>query len=107
MKDEKKLTFQVENFIFYYSTKIALLVGKTAKPLISNNRIFLEEGQECKVKAKLDILDIAKLSRCSSVDLKIRGSYEIKTVRGNSIKQFTAEEVIAYNEDDQRQTISF
>ena len=107
MKDEKKLTFQVENFIFYYSTKIALLVGKTAKPLISNNRIFLEEGQQCKVKAKLDILDIAKLSTCSSVDLKIRGSYEIKTVRGNSIKQFTAEEVIAYNEDDQRQTISF
>ena len=107
MQNNKKLIFEVENFIFYASTKIALLVGKTAKPLISNDKIFLGEGQECKVKAKIDILDLEKLSKCTSLELSIRGSYEEKQVKGTTIKQFTAEAVHSYNEDNQRKAFSF
>ena len=103
----KSLTFEIESFIFYSSTKFLVLVGKTAKPLISKNKIFLDEGEVCKVKAKADLFDLTKLCSCTSVEIDIIGTYEIKTVKGAQIKQFTAESVQTYNEDDQRKLVSF
>ena len=107
MQENKNLIFVVESFIYYQSTKIALFVGKTAKPLISGDRIFLEEGELCKVKTKLEILDLEKLTNCQSIDFNILGSFELKSIKGASVKQFTAESVNAYNEDNQRKIISF
>ena len=107
MQENKTLNFSVESFIYYHSTKIALLVGKTAKPLISNNKVFLNEGEICKVKAKLDILDLEQLARSDSVDLSIVGSYEEKLVRGAPVKQFSADKVNKYNENGDRKITSF
>ena len=107
MQNNKILTFEVESFIFYSSTKFLILVGKTAKPLISKNKIFLDEGEACKVKAKADLFDLEKLCGCSSVEIDIVGAYELKSVKGVQIKQFTAESIQSYNEDNQRKLVSF
>ena len=107
MQENKNIIFLLDSFIYYQSTKIALFVGKTAKPLISNNRIFLEEGEVCKVKAKLEILDLEKLTSSQTIDFNILGSFEIKTIKGATVKQFTASSVNSYNEDNQRKIISF
>lgn len=107
MSENKNLTFEIETFIFYSKTNYLVLVGKTAKPLVSKNKIFLDEGEACKVKAKVDLFDLTKLCSCSSVEINIAGSYEEKIVRGVPIKQFTAEGVLQYNEDNQRKLVSF
>ena len=104
---QKQLNIEIENFIFYRSTKIVLICGKLGKPLISDNRLFLEKGAPCKVKAKAEILNFAILPKIESFDFEVESSYEEKTIRGETIKQFSAIKVLGHNENGDRKTLRF
>ena len=104
---QKKLNIEIENFIFYRSTKIVLICGKLGKPLISEDRIFLEKGASCRVKAKAEILNFELLPKIASFDFEVEPSYEEKPNRGENIKQFSATKVIGYNENSDRKALPF
>ena len=86
---------------------MGLLIGKLLKPLISNGAIFLQAGENCKIKYKIDCVDFSKIANTKIIELKIRNSCEEKMFNGTSIKQFTADIVTNYILDERKSTLVF
>ena len=49
----KNLKIEIDNFIFYQKSKVGLIVGRAAEPLISGGKTFVQVGEECRIKFKL------------------------------------------------------
>ena len=105
----KTLKVQIDNFVFYRTSDVGILLGKLSEPLFSNDKIFLEVGTDCKIKFKLDCpnLSLNNLASAGSVDFIVRNTCERKFLRGSPVHQFTAEAIEKYHEDDKRETFSF
>lgn len=103
------LKIEIDNFVFYQKSKVGLIVGKVVEPLISDGLVILNTGCDCKIKLKADCVNLnyQKLSTSKNLDFIVQNSYELKNLRGVPVKQFTADSVTSYNENDKREIISF
>ena len=112
MNNEEKtkvLRVDIDNFVFYQKSKVGLLVGKAIQPLISQDKILLNTGDDCKIKFKVDIpnLDFQQLVSAKSVDFGVKNFFEEKNFKGSLLKQFTADTVEKYNADHKREIVRF
>ena len=112
MNNEEKpkvLRVDIDNFVFYQKSKVGLLVGKAIQPLISQDKILLNTGDDCKIKFKVDIsnLDFQQLVSAKSVDFAVKNFFEEKNFKGSLVKQFTADTVEKYNADNKREIVRF
>ena len=100
---------EIDNFVFYRRSKIGLIVGKLVEPLVSKNQVFLNTGEDCKIKFQLDCqnINLQQLATVKVVNFQVESSFEEKTLRGAPVKQFTAKSVLKYNADDKREAIPF
>ena len=105
----KNLKIEIDNFIFYQKSKVGLIVGRAVEPLISGGKTFVQVGEECRIKFKLDCnnLNLQQLAIAKIVDILVKNSCEEKFVRGVKVKQFSVESFNQYNADDQREIIQF
>ena len=75
-------------------------------PIMSQGKLIAVEGEQCKIKFRLDLLNFARIENVKFLELIIRNSYEGKLRIGNLIKQFVAESFSDYISDE-RKTVDF
>ena len=108
-KDQKIITLATENFIFYQKSKVIILLGKATSPLISDNKVILDKGENCKIQFKTDILnfDANKFLPAGSIEYLIENTCEERIVAGATVKQFYAKAISNYHENNKRKTFQF
>ena len=94
-----RIKVEIDHFIFYRKSKIGLIIGSLTDCLTSNGSILADEREDCKIKIKLDCVDLTKLGHARFLELTIQNFYEEKFYKGVSVKQFTAVSVSDYISD--------
>ena len=102
-----KIRLEIDHFLFYRKSRMGLLIGKLLDPLISNGSIFLQAGENCKIKYKIECVDFSKIANTKIIELNIRNSCEEKMFNGATVKQFTADIVTNYILDERKSTLVF
>ena len=108
-QNQKNIKIEIDNFIFYRKSKVGLILGRATEPLVSGGKNFVNIGEECRLKFRIDCpnLNLQQLAIAKVIDLAIKNSCEEKYIRDTKIKQFTVEAINQYNADDQREIIQF
>lgn len=99
------IVVEMDTFLFYRKSRVGIIGAKLLSPIISQGKIFCEEGEICNIKFRLDLIDFSRLSHCRVLEIIIANSCEEKTYKGNSIKQFTAKSIIDYKSDTKKTVI--
>ena len=101
-----KIQVEIDQFLFYRKSKVGLFIGSLVEPLLSDGQIFAKAGETCKVKFKMDNIDLSKILSVRSLEFVIKNSCEEKNYNGSFVKQFTALSVSDYIHD-QAKTLIF
>ena len=101
-----KIQVEIDQFLVYRKSKVGIFIGSLIEPLLSDGQIFAKAGETCKIKLKMDTIDLSKLSTVRSLEFIIKNSCEEKNYNGSFVKQFTAISVSDYI-NDQAKTLNF
>ena len=56
-----KIQVEIDQFLFYRKSKVGLFIGSLVEPLLSDGQIFAKASETCKVKLKMDNIDLSKI----------------------------------------------
>ena len=97
-----KIQVEIDHLLLYRKSRVGILTGKLVEPLYSKGKVFVKAGEDCKVKFKFDIVDLAKLRDVKDLEIVIKNSCEEKMYKSSFVKQFTADSFCHYISDKPR-----
>ena len=101
-RETSQIQVEIDQFLYYRKSRVGLFVGILVEPLLSKGKIFVDTGEECKIKIKFDCIDLQKLPDARILEFEIKNSFEEKIHLGKLVKQFTAEAITKYTSDEQK-----
>ena len=101
-----KIQVEIDHFLVYRKSKVGLFIGSLVEPLLSDGQVFLNAGETCKIKIKIESVDFTKLPNVKNLEFLVKNSCEEKNYSGTFVKQFTATSITDYVFEKQK-TLSF